>query len=331
MLMALPGWGLGLTAAIVASGPSDAFADECPAVVAVRGPAEARHELEAALARIGLTVDAGAPARPACPRVLVRLQPVGRALAVDITDLYGRTTTRTVSRIDAVADLIESRTAVEILSPLLGEHSRTDGEVASAPVAPGSESSAVAASPAPVSAPRERPRSSGPTFAVATEAALASDRSTWFGVNLAGCLRLGRTCVGTVVRIKRDVSAGPEPAATLRRRGAADILVSVERPLALGAVVVRPGLGVGFGWMHMGGFRTAMVTDDERFDRGGLRTAADVNASWPLLSQLSVEAGIGVATSPFAHTAPFMEAGVSVPGEPRKFVHGTLGLRFGGP
>ncbi len=67
---------------------------------------------------------------------------------------------------------------------------------------------------------------------------------------------------------------------------------------------------------------------------------SQVNSTKRIVAYFSMEIALenampsysgGLGVSLFAHTTPFMEQGLLLPGEPRDFLRGSLGLRYGEP
>src|SRR5579863_9694484 len=92
-----------------------AAAADCPPAVVVHGPEQVRMAITAELvrSRVHLTPPPGCIAED----VIVSEQATG--LSLTMIDAYGRTTRRTVSNVPAAVAVIESRTGVELLVPLL--------------------------------------------------------------------------------------------------------------------------------------------------------------------------------------------------------------------
>ena len=267
----------------------------------------------------------------------------GTRLTLMMIDAYGRVTQRTVSDVLAAAAVIESRTGVELLVPLLPEGEVVPGERDSkedgrngksgddlvAPAAPLSLAPVVVAT-APASAVDRTAR--GVTFLVATEMAAGSDASAWAGLSVSGCVTLGPTCLGTLLRFWHDLDASDESANVIHRRDAGEVAVSLDLPFSRGRLAFRPGVELGIGWIHMGGFGAhSQVVDDSEFDHGDVSAGAHLAASLVVWRHWSVEAGLGVSFSLFAHQTPFVLNGVMLPGEPLAYGLASLGLRYGVP
>ncbi len=297
---------------------------------------------------------------PGCVAEDVTVSEGGTGLTLLMIDAYGRVTRRTVSDVRAAAAVIESRTGVDLLVPLLpgaeavsderdaaddgkddgkndgkaeGKNDGRDGKdgrellVQAAPRGPAPEAVAQAA---PVS--EAHPATHGVTLLVATEMAAGSDDSGWAGLSLSGCVTLGPICLGTLLRFWHDLDASDESANVLHKRDSGEVAVSLDLPFSRGRFAFRPGVELGVGWIHMGGFGAhAQMLDDNEFDHGDVSAGLHLAASLPLSRRWSIEGGLGVSVALFAHQAPFFVNGVTLPGEPLAYGLATLGFRYGVP
>jgi hypothetical protein len=306
-------------------------AADCPAAVVVRGPEPVRTTIAAELARAGIDGPGDG-----CPAEEVTVAEVAATLTLTLTDAYGRVTRRTVSDVGAACALIESRAGVEILAPLLpqGEASPSpdalafSGEPRETPAPTAPSAAAVVSGPAPAVAVPAR----GVTLLVATELAAGSDHSAWAGLSVSGCVMLGPTCLGTLVRFWRDLDASDESANVIRQRAAGEVAVSLALPFTRHRIDFRPSAELGVGWVHMGGFGSHPdPAADPDFDHGDVSAGLRMAASFPLSQHWALEAGLGASLSLFAHPGPFAVDGVMLPGEPRAFGLASLGFRYGVP
>ena len=325
------------------SGRAAAAADCLPAVL-VHGPEQIRTAITVELARAGVHVTPP----PGCVAEDVTVSERGMGLNLMMIDAYGRVTRRTVSDVLAAAAVIESRTGADLLVPLLpegevlsGERYGTDsiqddsreekeGGDQPAPAKPRAPAPEVVAKAAPAS--EAHAATHGVTLLVATEMAAGSDDSAWAGLSLSGCVTLGPVCLGTLLRFWHDLDASDESADVIHRRDAGEVAVSLDLPFSRGRFAFRPGVELGIGWIHMGGFGAhAQDVDDNEFDHGDVSAGAHVAAAVAVWRHWSLEAGLGVSFSLFAHQAPFFVNGVTLPGEPLAYGVATLGFRYGVP
>jgi len=317
--------------AVMLAGVSARAAADCPAAVAVRGPEPLRTTIAAQLARSGIE-----PPGEGCRAEEVSVAEAAGTLSLTLTDAYGRVTRRTVSDVAAACALIASRPGAEILAPLLPQGEGPPGpgapeisaEPRETPAPPASSPAAVVSAPVPAVAPPVR----GLTLLVAPEVAIGSDTSAWAGLSLSGCVTLGPTCLGTLVRFWHDLKAWDESANVIRQRDAGEIAISLALPFTAHRIDLRPSAELGVSWVHMGGFGTQpQGVDGSEFDHGDVSAGLRMAASFPLGRRWSLEAGLGASLALFAHPTPFAADGVMLPGEPRAFGLASLGFRYGVP
>jgi hypothetical protein len=318
-------------AVVLACLSAQAAAADCPAAVVVRGPEPLRATITAELARAGIDGP-----RDGCATEEVAVTEEAGRLGLTLTDAYGRVTRRIVSDVGAACALIESRPGAELLAPLLpqGEAPPSrealafSAEPREAPAPPGPSAAAVVSAPVPAAAAPAR----GLTLLVATELAAGSDNSGWAGLSVSGCVMLGPTCLGTLVRFWHDLDASDESANAIRQRDAGEIAISLALPFTRHRIEFRPSAELGVGWVHMGGFGSYPGGDDDsEFDHGDVSAGLRLAAAFPLSRHWALEAGVGASLSLFAHQAPFAVGSVMLPGEPRAFGLASLGFRYGVP
>ena len=333
-----------MVAGLVCVTARSAAAAECLPAVLVHGPEQIRTAITVELARAGVHVTPP----PGCVAEDVTVSERGTGLSLMMIDAYGRVTRRTVSDALAAATVIESRTGVDLLVPLLPEGEALvgdrngaeddkddsklgrDGGDLSAQAPPRAPAPEVVAKTAPMS--EAQPATHGVTMLVATEMAAGSDASAWAGLSLSGCVTLGPICLGTLLRFWHDLDATDESANAIHGRDAGEVAVSLDLPFSRGRLAFRPGVELGIGWIHMGGFGAhSQSIDDGDFDHGDVSAGLHVAASLAVSRHWSVEGGLGVNLSLFAHPAPFVIDGVMLPGEPLAYGLASLGLRYGVP
>lgn len=307
---------------------------DCPLAVTVEGSEPARTAVADELARAGV----GAAPVPGCPLVTVAVAAEGAALALTITDPYGRVTRRTVADLRTASALIQSTPGADALQPLLPEADalparpvlRPDDDPAEEVPTPPSEPASPPAAVVSHEAPPEPSPARGLSLLVAPELAAGSDGSGWAGLSVSGCVTLGPTCVGTHVRFWRDLDAGDESNNTIGQRATGEIALSLDVPFTWHRIDFRPGAELGLGWIHMGQF-TVHPEDDSDFDQGEVLTGLHLGAGYPISKHWTIEAGLGASLSLFAHQAPFTVQGARLPGEPLGYGTASLGIRYGSP
>jgi hypothetical protein len=266
---------------------------------------------------------------PGCAAENVVVTVDATSLTLTMTDAYGRVTRRTVTDVQAACAVIESRTGADLLAPLLPQGtagSKDDGIFTEQSAPLGN-----AAVPSIAQSRDVHTAGHSVTLLVASEYAVGSDESGWAGLTVSGCVVLGPVCLGTLIRFWHDLDASDESANVIRKRDAGEVAVALDLPFTRGGINFRPGMEIGVGWVHMGGFGThPEMVDDNEFDHGDVSAAVHVAASFPVSQHWSIETGLGVSLSLFAHQAPFVVEGVMLPGEPLAYGLASLGLRYGG-
>jgi hypothetical protein len=326
-----------LLVALAIAPAARASSADCALAVAVEGSEPAHTAVADELARAGVPV---APA-PGCPIVNVVVTAQGTALALTITDPYGRVTHRSVADVRTASALIQSTPGADALQPLLPEADALpprpvlrpgDDAADEVPVPPTEHASSPAAAVVTHQAPAERSPGRGLSLRVAPELAMGSDRSGWAGLSVAGCVVLGPTCLGTLVRFWRDLDADDESNDTVGQRATGEIAVSLDVPFAWRRLELRPGVELGLGWIHMGELVVHPASDDDSdFDQGEVLGGLHVAASYPLAKHWALEASVAANVSLFAHQAPFTVQGARLPGEPLAYGIASLGVRYGSP
>lgn len=271
--------------------------------------------IAAALAREGINVDA----TEGCPAGRATVERRDGELLVTITDTAGRTSERSVSSVESVAALVASWTRGDLIEPLLA------GPMVEPEAAP-----AVAAESPPavaLAAPAEAPLVG---LDVAAETLVAFDASVWFGAHLAGCVRLGPTCLGAMARFAADAELSGDAESVGSSRLGLDVLLVVDFPVDLGPLSLVPGIGFGAGWMRAASEASRSEGDDNiDVDGGGMRADAHLTLTVPLGADFAIDAGLGVDVWILAHTGTYLEEGVTLAGEPRGRVRASVGLRYG--
>jgi hypothetical protein len=254
-------------------------------------------------------------------------------------------TERVVASADTAALLIESWLRTDIAAPLLAAHALDDPEPATSPLPPPSVDAAAAPAPAPrlpeattaavvqSAAPSSAAAGSPLTLALAGEAGVSRDGSRAGGAALGACARVGRLCLGLTARFARVWAVSPvvDVSRALEHVSGygADGLVGAELTARLGRAALRPGVGVGVGWI---GTRGAIVEHQANFDAFGPRAEARLALDWALGRALAIElelgGGLGASATmdraPSSRDRPVFVSGMA------PAVHGGLGIRYGG-
>ena len=277
-------------------------AADCPPAVVVYGPARVRTAITDELGRSGVDLTP----LPGCIAEDVTVKELASGLSLRMIDAYGRATRRTVGNVPAAVAVIESRIGVELLVPLLpveevvpgggygqdnedGKDGNDSGDLVAQAV-PLSTAPEIVAKTTP--SPEMHPASHSVTLFAAAEMAAGSDDSAWAGLSVSGCVTLGPTCLGTLIRFWQDLDARDESANVIRGRAAGEVAVSLDLPFSRGRLAFRPGVELGISWIHMGGFgaHTQMI-DDNEFDHGDVSAGLHIAASLQVWRHWSVEGG----------------------------------------
>jgi hypothetical protein len=166
-------------------------------------------------------------------------------------------------------------------------------------------------------------------FDLGGETAVALDASVWFGVHLAGCVRLGPMCLGALARFSADSGLTGDSKETDTQRLGLDVLLIADFPIDCGPVFLTPGVGFGAGWMNAS--RTAGGGDDVDVDGGGMRADVHATLTIPVGADFAIDVALGADVWILAHTARYEEDGTVLAGEPRARFRATIGLRYGAP
>ena len=227
-----------LAIAVALSAPRTVRAEPCAPRAELDGDRAAVERVADELHRLGVVI---APATPSCPsvRAMVALDD-GGGIAVAVRGASQRSEGRVMSDATLVAAWIDS-------------WARDDLEVASW------SGASAAAEPAPVLppahvAPRDVSTVTTParhsvldtaSIAAAYELAWTNDSTSWTGVGVAGCVRVGALCLGG--RIHAAFQSNVIVNATAAARSDLSALATASLPVTAGQTIIEPELGVGLG------------------------------------------------------------------------------------
>jgi hypothetical protein len=161
-----------------------------------------------------------------CTPLRVRLSLQGGGYLMTIEDPSGRRSERQVASVEMVATLIETWMMSGV------------GELVIAPAPP---------PPVVVAAPTPTPAPSRLVLAAQAESAWANDGSLWMGLGASACVRLGRLCVGTLVRFADDEGWAARDDVPGARSKLSALLIG-RTALTFGRVRLVPRLGLGMAW-----------------------------------------------------------------------------------
>jgi hypothetical protein len=217
---------------------------------------------------------------------------------------------RAVTDARTAATVIESWVRTDVQAPLLARHQIDDA-------GPGDLVPRAAVVVAP-SAPPAR----GVQLFAAGETALASDSSTWLGVELGACVMLGPVCASARARFA-SVAQGPERWQRDLERHGVELLLGADLPRRIGRAVLSPGLAVGVGWIH-----THEEGSPRRESIGGLRVQGRLALSYPMTRRLAAELALSFEVTETEHVET--SSPEPLPPEPRWLGRLGAGIRFEG-
>jgi hypothetical protein len=282
----------------------DRQARACPPTVRLSGDRALVAEVTSVLLERGI-----ATTSRDCPEVAITVERRGRAAVVATSSVDHEVTERVVTNARTAATVIESWVRTDVEAPLLVRRKLDDDEQ------PGLTPSVRAAA-------TRAPKPDIPLFTL-VETGVGSDRTTWFGVALGACVRLGPLCAGGRLRLAA-VTGGPGAWRQEIDRQAVETLVGVDVPVRRGRVTVSPGLGLGVGWIR---------TEEEVAGRGrastGLRAETHLALSYRLGGRVALEGALSLEVGQTVDAdVPPSER---LPADPRALVRAGVGLRFEGP
>jgi hypothetical protein len=279
---------------------------------------------------------------------------------VSIEDSYGRASERIVADVATASAIVESWARGDLTDPLmmslLPVSQESDALNETGPPAPEAPIAPVALVFQPWAL----------LLGLDGEASVGFDGSTWFGGNLSGCGRLGPVCIGAMARVAFDSMLTGDSKSMATNRTGVDLLVIADFPMKWGIITFIPGIGVGAGWVRASRYVDTPIakkadeedddeedddddTDDNNdddddtndeteyartkkdMDRIDMRLNAHMFLGFQLSQRFVLVIGISADVLLFAHTAPYVVEQTEIAGEPRGFVRGVLGLRFGAP
>lgn len=288
---------------------TEARADECRVTAVLDGDSALVDAIDSTLRERGIATKATA----ACPTTTALVERRDNAIAVTVTDPYGRRSTRMIEDASAAATLIESWARQDMNASALVGWTEAPAPRLAPSAMPSIDAVSTVAKP-------NRTRERDPlTLAVATEASVGFDGSKWLGARAHACVRIGPVCASATGRYL----SGDE-------RRSIDLLAGIQVPRALSRrLVVIGGISVGAGQFRSPFSRGEVMTTKTAI---GARIEASTSIAVMLARHISLHVGLSTGASPQAPMT--IETGGDAPvdnGEPRAFVRGEFGLRIGVP
>lgn len=314
-------WGIIAVAVVGAAAPAGSAiaGPRCTAVARVSGAPVLVRPVVALLRERGVPVEGESE----CGAISAVVASEDERVRVTIIDDDGRVVERVVDDAEGAATAVESWARGDLLDPLLAARE--------APPRPAVDREA----PRAIAIESEsRPAARRVDVAALAEAAMSDDGALWAGARAQGCVEIGATCMGAMLRYAVDTEVEGIAAEQFSHRAAIDVLLVGEVPIELdrGRFAVTPGLGAGLGALRAHREEVCDECEDEATAfllRGQLAGTARINRSWDIRLDL------------FAQWAPFAQKKIGetdmdandepwLAGAP-SWVSGVgLGLVFGG-
>ena len=300
--------GLAIGLVLWLTAPGSGRAGTCPPAARLRGDPAAVAGVTSALGARGIATD---PA--ACRALEVSLERRDGALLVSTASEGDQIVERAVTDIRTAATVIESWVRTDVEAPLLATRTIAVREPPAAP--PPAAAPAIAVAP--------RPPERGVQLFTTAETTRASDRTSWFGLQVGACVMLGPVCAAARARFA-SVTGGPGPWQGGLDRHGVEVLLGGDVPLRWGRATISPGVAAGVGSIHTreegSTFRGG--------ETGGLRAEAHAALSYPLRPRIALEVTLALDLTQATHVET--SSPVPLPDEPRLLARLGLGLRFGG-
>jgi hypothetical protein len=225
---------------------------ECKPAVIAAGDHTLVDKLVARLTASGIATTATA----GCPSVHVQVEMRGERVHVAMTDAFDRPGEREVDDVATAAVIVESWTRQEI-------------DVGSLPAQPGP--------------PRHY------DLGATAISALGTNGTTWVGGALSACASIGPVCTGVLVRGETDTGATGDSSTVAQSSYALTGLATIDMPWHAGGVVVEPGIGLGYGWLHVVTHHHDAMNDplDVPSSDHRLQTGAHVALHYPIGSHVA--------------------------------------------
>ena len=272
----MSGWGrmaaVGLLVGVVAGvdGGGAQAGPRCTAVARVSGAPALVGPVVSLLRQRGVPV-AG---ESACGVISAVLASEAERVRVTIIDGDGRVVERVVDDAESAATAVESWARGDIADPLLAARA--------APPRPAVDREAPRAIELESAS---RPAARRVDAGALAELAVSDDDALWAGVRAQGCVEIGATCIGAMLRYAVDTETDGTTVQQSSHRSAIDLLVIGEVPIGLarGRFSLAPGLGGGLGALRAHREEACDECEDEAIAlvlRGQLAGTARISRSW---------------------------------------------------
>jgi hypothetical protein len=279
----------------------------CPATAALEGDQSLVSEVREILSSRGVPQGSATE----CGALSIVLEARQSRIQITIADASGERAVREAHGALGAATIIESWVRADLEAPLLDREALEEQRKPFRPEEP--VYTETNTSPGPALQPRPFTLSFGPVVG------LASDASTWSGVEARGCVRLWQLCLGGRFQYALDLAQGGDAAALGGSRSLLDLGLTVELPVTLEAVELIPGLAIGHA--NLNSHRMAGLVPIED-DAPGLRLRAQLGGSWRFSTLWSARIDTAIDFEPFAQNRLFESTtthgpeNFALPGEP---------------
>jgi hypothetical protein len=292
-------------------------AADCLPAADLSGDADVAAEVARALSSLGVV---HGEIEGACEPVAATVLRDEGGVAVTVRDARGRIEGRVVADAYTAAAWIESwasddAEALWSATMTAPEKERDEVAVAAVEIAPPSEAEIVIADEAP-----SRTRWV-PAIAVRAGRDVASDGSAWDGLGVAGCVRVGRYCVGAMGKYAANGSFTDTGGLTRFDRSATVVAATAALRVRVAKVEIAPEIVAGVGWtatrrdepdepcVNADGTvctgEPLYVGDGAETTTVAARVGAGVGFAVPLARWLWLDGRVGAEAAPGARTEPW--------------------------
>ncbi len=215
----------------------------CAPSVVVSGDPQAVTAVRDQLRTLGVRTEASAD----CPNKLqAHVLRDDEGLAIELRDTEGRSHRRSVSAADVAAMWIESWTRKDISSPLLPMAWQPPTPVLRTTATPVAQTTNVLVrrSMTPPATPTTPVH-----VGVRAESLTGSDDSSWTGIGVGACIRIGGICVGMSGRYSANLAFSKDDAMVETDRKALDLAATIAVPLSVGRGTLTAELSLGGRWL----------------------------------------------------------------------------------
>jgi murein DD-endopeptidase MepM/ murein hydrolase activator NlpD len=319
--------------AFLPAAPALAFEPSCRPSIEVEADAHLRAEIEEELAHRGLVLGGDRE----CGVVRAGVARQGRQLVIRISDAFDRSETRAVARFETVASLIETwaRPRASARAPS-GDRGvvAASAETSRLPLfTPPADLSDPPAQQTSIAAPIRSDAPPRLAVQATAEGYIDNQGTLWAGLSASAKVRLGALYLGPRGRIlalaRKDDDTMFEPNGL-----SVEGLLDAETVFALGSAAIRPGAGLGLGWMRRSWEPMEEVggASEQRVARHSLgpRASLHISAAVPASEAVSVSVGFAADFAPFAGEKTRSPGGFEMPADPFLFGGLTLGASWTG-